>query len=77
MHPERGGAVAKTSTAAARSSTLDARSLRDLGLIPGNHLEALRRERMGQHGIRINAKYRICFRWVEGEAAGVEIADYH
>jgi len=54
-----------------------ARSLRDLAGIPGNHLEALRGDRKGQHSIRINDQYRICFVWKEGDALHVEIADYH
>ena len=45
---------------------------------PGNHLEALRGDRAGQHSIRINDQYRICFRWQDGEGAyEVEIVDYH
>ena len=54
-----------------------ARSLRDLRAIPGNRLEALKGERKGQHSIRINDQYRICFVWKEGDACEVEIADYH
>lgn len=48
-----------------------------LRIPPGNHLEALRGTRMGQHSIRINARYRICFRWDGGRAFDVEIVDYH
>ena len=44
---------------------------------PGNRLEALKRNRIGQHSIRINDQWRICFRWREGDAFEVEIADYH
>ena len=44
---------------------------------PGNRLEALRGDRAGQQSIRINAQYRICFRWEEGHAFEVEITDYH
>jgi proteic killer suppression protein len=51
--------------------------LEDLALPPGNHLEALAGDRQGQHGIRINKRYRICFRWEEGNAYEVEITDYH
>jgi proteic killer suppression protein len=53
-----------------------ARSLRDLAL-PGNRLEALRGDRAGQYSIRVNDQFRVCFRWSEGEAADVEIVDYH
>ncbi len=49
---------------------------RDLGL-PGNHLEKLKGDRAGQHSIRINDQWRVCFRWDRGDAYGVEIADYH
>jgi toxin HigB-1 len=44
---------------------------------PGNRLEALKRDRAGQHSIRINDQYRLCFTWKDGDASGVEIADYH
>lgn len=44
---------------------------------PGNHLEALKGDRAGQHSIRINEKYRICFVWRESAAFEVEIVDYH
>jgi len=44
---------------------------------PGLHLEALRGDRAGQHSIRINDRYRICFVWRDGQAADVEIVDYH
>ena len=52
-------------------------SLEDLRIPPGNHLEALRGDRQGQHSIRINDRYRICFVWTESGPAGVEIVDYH
>ncbi len=51
--------------------------LEDLRVPPGNRLEALRGERKGQHSIRINDQYRICFVWSEGGAEDVEIVDYH
>lgn len=51
--------------------------LEELGFPPGNRLEALKRDRKGQHSIRINDKYRICFVWTESGPAKVEIADYH
>jgi toxin HigB-1 len=54
-----------------------ARSLTDLASPPGNHLEALRRSREGQHSIRINDQYRVCFEFRDGNAYRVEIVDYH
>ena len=54
-----------------------AAELRDLAAPPGNRLEALRGDRRGQHSIRINDQWRICFVWREGDAYDVEIADYH
>jgi proteic killer suppression protein len=54
-----------------------ATSLNDLGAIRGNRLEALKGKRMGQHSIRINGQWRICFRWHDGLAYDVEIVDYH
>jgi proteic killer suppression protein len=53
-----------------------ATELRDLASPPGNHLEALRGDRDGQHSIRINDQWRICFRWRAGNAHDVEIVDY-
>ncbi len=44
---------------------------------PGNRLEALTGDRQGQHRIRINQQWRLCFRWSEGDAFDVEIVDYH
>lgn len=44
---------------------------------PGNQLEALRGDRKGQHSIRINQQWRICFAWNNGHAYNVEIVDYH
>jgi len=49
----------------------------DLGAIPGNRLEALVGDRKGQYSIRVNDKWRICFRWVEADVFEVEIVDYH
>jgi proteic killer suppression protein len=49
----------------------------DLRVPPGNQLEALKGDRKGQYGIRINQQWRLCFRWSEGEALDVEIIDYH
>jgi len=51
--------------------------LSDLRMPPGNRLEALKRDRKGQHSIRINDQYRICFTWKSDGAHEVEIADYH
>ena len=53
-----------------------ARSLHDLRG-PGLRLEALKRERQGQHSIRINQQYRVCFVWKNGDAHDVDIVDYH
>ncbi|MCP1374404.1 type II toxin-antitoxin system RelE/ParE family toxin [Dyella lutea] len=44
---------------------------------PGNRLEALKGDRSGQHSIRINDQFRVCFVWKDGDAFGVEITDYH
>jgi toxin HigB-1 len=54
-----------------------ARSLNDLRVPPGNRLEALKGDRKGQHSIRINDQWRVCFIWTRGDAYDVEIADYH
>lgn len=54
-----------------------AEHLEDLRIPPGNRLEALKGDRKGQHSIRVNDKWRICFRWHEGDAYEVEIVDYH
>lgn len=54
-----------------------ATELRDLAAPPGNRLEPLHGERKGQHSIRINDQWRICFVWNEGNAHDVEIVDYH
>ena len=51
--------------------------LEDLLAPPGNRLEALRGDRRGQHSIRINQQWRICFRWNDGHCDDVEICDYH
>ena len=51
--------------------------LDDLRVPPGNRLEALKGERTGQHSIRLNAQYRVCFRWTSAGAEGGEIVDYH
>ncbi len=54
-----------------------AEDLEDLRIPPGNRLEKLKGDRSGQHSIRINDRYRICFEWKDGGAAAVEIVDYH
>jgi proteic killer suppression protein len=55
----------------------NARSLNDLRAPPGNHPEALSGGRKGQHSIRINDQWRVCFVWDRGDAFDVEIVDYH
>lgn len=54
-----------------------ARDLDDLKIPPGNRLEALSKNRDGQHSIRTNDQYRVCFEWNTGNADNVEIVDYH
>jgi toxin HigB-1 len=54
-----------------------ATELRQMAVPPGNHLEALKGDRKGQHSIRVNDQWRICFRWEGGNAHDVEIVDYH
>lgn len=54
-----------------------AETLDDLRQVPGNRLERLKGDRAGQYSIRINDQWRICFRWDDGNAWDVEIADYH
>lgn len=51
--------------------------LRDLRLPPGNRLEALGGDRIGQHSIRVNDQFRICFRWASEGPTDVEVTDYH
>jgi proteic killer suppression protein len=53
------------------------RDLDDLRQLAGNRLEALKGDRKGQHSIRINDQYRICFMWLDREPHEVEIVDYH
>ena len=63
-----------------RLEILDAAvSLAGLGQLPGNHLEALKRDRAGQYSIRINDQWRICFTWPKGDPgpSNIEICDYH
>ena len=54
-----------------------ATTMDDLRIPPANRLEALKGNRSGQHSIRINQQWRICFRWIAGDAHDVEITDYH
>lgn len=64
--------------ARAMLSALDAAVvLEDLRFPPGNHLEELRGKRAGQHSVRINDQWRICFSWTDQGPADVEIVDYH
>ena len=67
-----------TDQAARRLTLLDsAETLRDLVALPSNRLEALRGDRAGQHSIRVNVQWRICFRWTDDGPCDVEIVDYH
>jgi proteic killer suppression protein len=54
-----------------------ATGLDDLAGLPGNRLEALKGDRKGQHSLRVNDQWRLCFRWKDGDAYDVEIVDYH
>lgn len=54
-----------------------ARFLDSLRVPPGNRLEQLKGDRVGQHSIRVNDQWRICFTWTEGGAEDVELVDYH
>lgn len=54
-----------------------AMALNDLNCPPGNRLESLKGARAGQHSIRVNGQYRVCFVWRDGGADNVEIVDYH
>ena len=65
-------------TAVRKLDMIDSASdLNDLRVPPGNRLEELKGDRKGQHSIRVNDQYRICFEWTSGGAARVEIVDYH
>ena len=55
----------------------NAQDLQDLRAPPGNRLESPRGDRQGQWCIRINGRWRICFRWYQGDAYDVEVVDYH
>jgi proteic killer suppression protein len=66
------------SSALKKIAQLDsAERLEDLWFPPGNRLEVLTKDRKGQHSIRINDQFRLCFAWSEGMAYDVEIVDYH
>lgn len=66
------------SRAVAKLRVLDAaKRLGDLAVPPGNHLEALKGDRAGQHSVRVNVQWRLCFVWREGDTWDVEIVDYH
>ena len=65
--------VAKRKLAALHAAV----SVEDLRIPPGNRLEKLRADRIGQQSIRINHQFRMCFLWREGNAYDVEITDYH
>lgn len=55
----------------------DATALTDLASVPGNRLEALKGNRIGQYSVRINDQWRVCFRWTNQGPTDVEIVDYH
>ena len=77
---ERSRAVPASLTKAALRKLLimdAAENIEDLRVPPGNRLEKLKGDRAGQHSIRINDRYRICFSWTDGGADAVEIVDYH
>ncbi|GEP41603.1 killer protein [Brevifollis gellanilyticus] len=66
------------SVALRKLAMLDAaEEIDDLRVPPGNRLEALKGNRSGQHSIRINGQWRLCFNWRDGKALNVEITDYH
>jgi len=77
---ERAGRFDRTLQRAALRKLLildAAETLNDLRIPPGNRLEKLVGNRAGQHSIRINDQWRVCFRWSNGDAFDVEITDYH
>jgi proteic killer suppression protein len=73
MPPANLRRVAKRKLAALHAAV----GLEDLRIPPGNRLEQLRHDRIGQHSIRINDQFRVCFLWRDGNAHDVEITDYH
>ena len=73
---KRFAAIVKVATR--KLAQLDAaQTLEFLRSPPGNRLEALKSDRAGQHSIRVNDQFRVCFRWTQAGAEGVEIVDYH
>ena len=54
-----------------------ATSLKELASVPGNHVEALKGDRVGQYSVRINDQFRVCFVWTGEDAKDAEIVDYH
>jgi proteic killer suppression protein len=77
-HPGKGFPADLLKTARRRLILLDdAETLGDLGKLPGNRLEPLKGNRAGQHSIRINDQWRVCFVWKGNDAHDVEIVDYH
>jgi toxin HigB-1 len=77
-HPGKGFPADLVRRARRKLIMLDsAEALDDLRQLPGNYLEALKKDRVGQHSIRINDQWRICFVWTGRDAEKVEIADYH
>ena len=67
-----------TRSAYKKLALLDAATdVEDLRIPPGNRLEKLSGDRAGQHSIRVNDQWRVCFTWQDGGADGVEIVDYH
>lgn len=70
--------AAIASVATRKLAQLDAAETLDfLRAPPGNRLEALKGDRAGQHSIRVNDQFRVCFRWTKGGPTDVEIVDYH
>ena len=67
----------KLATFSCKQRSTAAKTLADRRVPPGNRLEKLRGDRKGQHSIRINDQWRICFRWMPPDALDVEIVDYH
>jgi proteic killer suppression protein len=76
--PSKGFPTDLIERAQRRLAQLDAAtSLSDLMVPPSNQLEALKGNRSGQHSIRVNKQWRLCFAWKDGDAFDVEIVDYH
>ena len=76
QHVKRFGALERIAQRKLRQLDIAA-ELRDLASPPGNRLEALKGDRRGEHSIRINDQWRICFVWRDGDAYDVDIVDYH